>query len=133
MKKGSKARYEERTGIDVSPLIDMVFILLVFFVVTTVFVKELGLPARTLVPDHIECERTEVFALLARSNGQVMFNGRAIPLNSVGTTLQGAMMGEMHPVKIEIEEGVFTDFVVRIIDECYSVGIEGIILGARAG
>jgi len=42
---------DDVTDINISPLIDMVFILLIFFIVTTVFVEEKGLGAQT--PDPV--------------------------------------------------------------------------------
>ena len=41
---------DEMTEINMSPLIDMVFILLIFFIVTTVFVEEKGMVASTPDP-----------------------------------------------------------------------------------
>ena len=41
-KRASLTATEEQTDINISPLIDMVFILLIFFIVTTVFVEEPG-------------------------------------------------------------------------------------------
>ena len=42
-RKRSFATSAEKTDLDISPLIDMVFILLIFFMVTTTFVKDLDL------------------------------------------------------------------------------------------
>ena len=41
--KFTRRRYDEEQGIDISPLIDMVFILLIFFMVSTTFVKDQSL------------------------------------------------------------------------------------------
>jgi biopolymer transport protein ExbD len=40
---GRKVRVEEDAAIDMTPMLDIVFIMLIFFIVTTVFVKEAGI------------------------------------------------------------------------------------------
>ena len=40
---GRKVREEEEATIDMTPMLDIVFIMLIFFIVTTVFVKEAGI------------------------------------------------------------------------------------------
>ncbi len=43
MKRLGKANNEEETDIDITPMLDVVFIMLIFFIVTASFVKESGL------------------------------------------------------------------------------------------
>jgi len=43
MKRLGKAANEEETDIDITPMLDVVFIMLIFFIVTASFVKESGL------------------------------------------------------------------------------------------
>ena len=43
MKRIGKANNEEETDIDITPMLDVVFIMLIFFIVTASFVKESGL------------------------------------------------------------------------------------------
>ncbi|MDQ8203075.1 biopolymer transporter ExbD [Pelagicoccus sp. SDUM812003] len=60
--------------IDISPLIDMVFILLVFFVVTTIFVEETGLEAATASSGEVDA-RPEALELVIDSRRMVTVNG----------------------------------------------------------
>ena len=63
---------EESTEVNISPLIDMVFILLIFFIVTTVFVEEEGLDVNK--PQPSAATRLWSLAALARQrleSGQI--------------------------------------------------------------
>ena len=65
---------DEMTDINISPLIDMVFILLIFFIVTTVFVEEEGMATNTPDPspqtDPPDEDKVRL-TLLIKSNGEV--------------------------------------------------------------
>ena len=43
----NRIREEEDAAIDMTPMLDIVFIMLIFFIVTTSFVKEAGIQVRT--------------------------------------------------------------------------------------
>ena len=58
-----KKNEEGKSGINISPLIDMVFILLIFFIVTTVFIDERGMEAKTSDIGPISAEEVVPFQL----------------------------------------------------------------------
>jgi uncharacterized membrane protein YgcG len=62
MKPSLQERLEQdpEHTINLSPLIDVVFILLIFFIVTTVFVKETGVKVEKPVAGHHPCRRSDL-------------------------------------------------------------------------
>ena len=78
MKRLDGLGLKEKVGIDISPLIDMVFILLVFFIVTTVFLKELGMTAQTSDVVVPVLERVESFTVRLNNRGETVFNDRSV-------------------------------------------------------
>ena len=74
---------EAMSDINISPLIDMVFILLIFFIVTTVFVEETGVdvikPRATMIAD---LEKNSILIAVTASN-QVVFGGQDIGIGGV--------------------------------------------------
>jgi|GEM_PF-2624524 len=73
--KKSFGQGDDVTDINISPLIDMVFILLIFFIVTTVFVEEKGIASQT--PDPVppiddKDEDEDKLSLLIKKTGQVI-------------------------------------------------------------
>jgi len=96
------------TKIDLSPMIDCVFILLIFFIVTTVFVEEIGIPVKQLeitgsppVADPVEPLTLEV-----SSSGVVRYHGRNLDTNAVSGLIQQVLTTQSDlPVLIIVEPG----------------------------
>ena len=66
------------TGIDMSPLMDCVFILLIFFIVTTTFVEETGIEVdKPQAASSVQLEKTSILLALTEK-GQVVYGGREI-------------------------------------------------------
>lgn len=110
---------------DLSPMIDCVFILLIFFIVTAVFVEEDGLPlplpedsnAVSAVQDKL----TVVFTL-ARDNG-VGHEGKRISMDTIGTIVRNALaQDEEVPIIIQAHPQSQLGFRTRIYDEVRQAG-----------
>lgn len=102
--------------LNISPLIDMVFILLIFFIVTTVFVEETGLK---ITKPTIDGKKTDAETVTFRitGQGQVFFEGTDIGLSSVRATVRNAMQKELLPVIIQVENEAPSGVAVRVMDE----------------
>ena len=69
---------EEGMDINISPLIDMVFILLIFFIVTTVFVEETGVDVeKPEAASAVQLEKNSIL-IAVTSKGQVVYGGKEI-------------------------------------------------------
>ncbi|HEX9784649.1 MAG TPA: biopolymer transporter ExbD [Opitutaceae bacterium] len=123
---------QENTDINISPLIDMVFILLIFFIVTTVFVEEKGMGVDK--PDPAAAQQTEenqTILFTLTSNGQVLFEGKSLGSGGVSATVRDRIRREMAPVIIKVEKGAIANLVVRVIDEAKIVGADKISLTSQ--
>jgi biopolymer transport protein ExbD len=92
---------QEETEINLSPMIDCIFILLIFFIVTTVFVEEKGLQANK--PDAAaatQFEETENVTLTITAENQILFEKKAISLPEVTATVRGRVRDPETPVTI---------------------------------
>ena len=120
---------EEEIKMNISPLIDMVFILLIFFIVTTVFVDEQGLgvnkPEPTAEAKAMENE-TIVFTVL--NSGQIFFGKNEIGINAVRAKVLELSRQEKIPVIIEVDNAAPSGTMVRIMDEATLAGAEAISL-----
>ena len=113
--------------INISPLIDMVFILLIFFIVTTVFVEETGVEVtKPQAASQIQLEKNSIL-LAITANGNVIYGGREIGLNGVRATVRRLLQedGSM-PVIIQADEAVPTRTLVRVIDESELAGANSV-------
>ena len=70
-------------NIDMGPLVDMVFLLLIFFVVTTSFVKESGIDVQRASAATAELKQRATVMIGVSPEGQVYFEGKQVDVRSV--------------------------------------------------
>ncbi len=112
---------------DLSPMIDCVFILLIFFIVTAVFVEEDGvplpLPEDSSAVSAVQDKLTVVFTL-AKDN-VVAYEGNRVSLDSVGTIVRNAVSQEEDvPVIIQAHPQAQHGVRTRVYDEVRQAGAE---------
>ncbi len=96
---------EEDTEINLSSMIDCIFILLIFFIVTTVFVEETGLQVNK--PDAAaspSLEEQQSVALEILAGDKVVFEGRQVSIAEVTGIVQGRLGDPETPVVIRAHE-----------------------------
>ena len=110
------------TGIDISPLIDCVFILLIFFIVTTVFVEETGVEVdKPQAASSVRLEKTSILIALT-DKGEVVYGGREIGISGVQPLVKRMLQKEDLPVIIQADAVAQSGLLVRIIDEAKLAG-----------
>ncbi len=114
--------------INISPLIDIVFILLIFFIVTTVFVEETGL--RVDKPRAAAQQDLEQNSILIGINpaGEVYYGGRSIGVNGVRAVVSRLLNQEKMPVIIQADRRTPTETTVSVLDEAKLGGAEQVFV-----
>ncbi len=109
---------EESEEINLSPLIDMVFILLIFFIVTTVFVEETGIDVnKPEAASAVDLDKQSILIALT-PKGEVVYGGRDIGVNGVRSLVQRLTRDDPDmPVILQADKAVSTERLVRVIDE----------------
>jgi len=110
---------DERTDINISPMIDMVFILLIFFIVTTVFVEEKGVGVDKPTPkppDKQEEKKDEPVMLKVTTSNQVLYEGNVITLNRVETIVRNTLAQADVPVILEVQRGALAGMMIQVMD-----------------
>jgi biopolymer transport protein ExbD len=131
---GRKVRVEEDATIDMTPMLDIVFIMLIFFIVTTVFVKEAGVnvnkPNGTLA---VTPKNANIF-IAVTEDGKVWMDKRQIDVDRVRANLERLMAEQPSDVIIiqadkEAEHGL----VVEVMDQIKLAGIDRISIATEGG
>lgn len=108
---------DDSGGIDMSPLIDCVFILLIFFIVTTSFVEESGIEVdKPQAASSVRLEKNSILIAIT-ANGEVVYGGRQIGLAGVQPLVKRMLQAEDIPVIIQADQNVPSGVFVRVIDE----------------
>jgi biopolymer transport protein ExbD len=118
-------------GVDISPLIDCVFILLIFFIVTTTFVEETGVEVdKPQAASSVRLEKTSILLALTEK-GEVVYGGREIGFSGVRQLVKRLLQKEDVPVIIQADAGAPSGLLVRVIDEAKLAGATKVSLAAR--
>ena len=117
-------------SINMSPLIDCVFLLLIFFVVTTVFVEETGVEVQK--PKAASAEDLEKYSMLIAltPEGNIVYGGRQVGLNSVRGIVAQQMKKKEVPVIIIADTDAQAGPLVDLIDECKLAGAKLVSIAA---
>lgn len=114
--------------IDLSPLLDVVFILLIFFIVTTVFVKETGVEVKK--PQSLSASQLEKQSILIAitSDGGVIYAGQDIGIVGVKSTVTQLLSQRQMPVILQVDQDVTTKTLVAVMDQATLGGATSINL-----
>jgi biopolymer transport protein ExbD len=119
---------QEHTGIDLAPMLDFVVNLLIFFIITAVFVKEAGLevnrPTSFEQPQENDSESIQIQIL---DNGEVWVDNRAVDVRAVRANVE--RMSAINPdsgVLILAQERAPTGTLVEVVDQVHLGGIYNI-------
>lgn len=128
-------RLRSRTAeINMAPLIDMVFILLIFFLVTTSFVKESGVDVqRPKAQSAVTKEKSNLIVGVTQE-GIIYIEGQTIDVRSVRARME-RFLAEIPEgsVVIVADKASQTGTVVQIMDACRLAGVQNISLAADKG
>ncbi|CAA6677226.1 MULTISPECIES: biopolymer transporter ExbD [unclassified Lentimonas] len=119
--------------INVSPLIDIVFILLIFFIVTTVFVEETGVEVRRPKAASSQMLEKNSILIAITAEGNVVYGGNEIGVAGVRGTVQRLIKGKMMPVILQVDETVSMELYTEVHDEALKAGAERINLATTDG
>jgi len=122
---------EQAPEINISPLIDMVFLLLIFFMVTTAFVEQTGVDIdKPRAVSAGELEKKSIL-LAVTAQGRVMHGGQKVGIEGVRGLVSRLMRQEKRPVIIVTDRNASAGLVVNVIDECKLAGADKVSIAAE--
>ena len=122
----------ENVDVNMSPLIDMVFLLLIFFVVTTSFVKESGIDVQRSTAATAEVEVRGSIIIGVSSEGEVWIEGKKVDMRSVRGLVERALAEDSEAgVVVTADKASQTGDVVKVMDQCRLAGANNVSLAAK--
>ena len=124
-----KRHLDDASEINITPMLDIIFIMLIFFIVTTSFVREEGLevsrPSNTPPQEVVEDERPIVVRI--DSGGLISVKGRILDSRAVQANLEREKAEKPgSPLIVAAHPDADTQALVTILDAARAVGIESI-------
>ena len=124
MRKKNRAADTDEAEIDLTPMLDVVFIMLIFFIVVASFVKEAGIDVNR--PDDSKSDPSDATSILVKITGddQVWMENRRIDIRSVRANIQRLLAEDPEaPVTIKAERGAKSGTLVGVADAAREAGV----------
>jgi len=127
---GSQHNSEE-SGIDLAPMLDFVLNLLIFFIITAVFVKEIGITVSR--PNAANAEKKEAgnIVVMIRPDGEIVIDSRVVDIRAVRANIE-----RLHAQKpddavvVAADKGAHTGILVNVIDQVRQGGVQNVSIAA---
>jgi biopolymer transport protein ExbD len=119
------------TGIDLAPMLDFVMNLLIFFIITAVFVKEIGITVSR--PNSANAEKKEAGSIVVaiRPDGEIIIDSRVVDIRAVRANIE--RLHAQRPedaVVVAADKGAHTGVLVNVIDQVRQGGVQNVSIAA---
>ena len=123
----------EESEINITPMLDIVFIMLIFFIVTTSFVKEISIDVNRPTKSPIkEQKKSEVISVRISAEGQIFVQDRLITLDAVRANIESNLALKPQATVVVISDReADAGFLVKVIDQSRLAGARNVSLAAQ--
>lgn len=123
MRKFTKDQEEEGADIDLTPMLDVVFIMLIFFIVVASFVKEAGIEVNR--PDNQQSDPSDSQSILViiESDNQIWMENRRVDARAVRANIQRLLAADPEQgVSMKVAKGAEGGVVIDVADAAREAG-----------
>lgn len=122
----------DEAEINITPMLDVVFIMLIFFIVTTSFVKETGVDVNRPSADTATKKDRGNILIAIRANGEVWMNRRLIDVRAVRANVERALAESPEgTIVIVADKESRTGLLVEVYDQAKLAGARSISIAAQ--
>ncbi len=122
----ARKKIEEKEEINMTPMLDIVFIMLIFFIVTATFVKETGIEVEKPTAEMAQ-KNTAIILVAISEKGQIWLEGRPVELGAVqGVIARLYAENPKGSLSIQADEEAPGFHIVDVITEAKAAGVDNI-------
>lgn len=129
MPRRSKRRSSgEDSDVNVTPLLDIVFIMLIFFIVTATFIKEPGVEVNRPDADTAEAQRLVSILVAIDSDNTIWINQEQVPMEGVRSAVE--RLRRENPrgsAVIQADGGAHSEYLVDVLDQIRAAGVDDVV------
>lgn len=126
------APQEDEAQIDMTPMLDVVFIMLIFFIVTSSFVKETGVDVSRPSAETAVTTDAGAVQIGITANDEIWIDKRRIDPRAVRANVEKAMAENAGAaVVIVADEGSNTSVLIKVMDQARLAGAANISVAAK--
>ncbi len=123
---------DDETNIDITPMLDVVFIMLIFFIVTATFVKESGIDVNR--PDAATAVKKEKANILIaiNENNEIWVDRRQVDIRSVRPNIERLHAeNPQGSVVIQADKRAYTETLIKVMDAARAAGVFNVAIAAQ--
>ena len=132
MRRELATQYNEDSEIDLTPMLDVVFIMLIFFIVTATFVKEIGLDVNS--PDknqNVKDADKQSIVVQITSRDRIRIRGRDIDVRAVRANIERLHAENPDaPVVVQPHPESKTNTMIQVMDSARQAGVYNVSIAA---
>ena len=134
MRSQHHTSHGDETGIDLAPMLDFVLNLLIFFIITTSFVREAGVTVSRPEASTALFGGDKANILIAiRPNGEIWMDRRQVDLREVRPLVERLHIERPEDTVVVVaDRGAKNGVVGQVMDEVRAGGIKQVALGAAS-
>ena len=125
-------RQQDESGLDLTPMMDIVFIMLIFFIVTTSFVKETGIEVNMPNADTAERDEKGNILVAISQNNEIWIDKRRVDLKAVRANIERLKIEYPEgSVIIQADKEARSGLLVETMDQIRLAGVQNISIAAK--
>ncbi|MEC7939435.1 MAG: biopolymer transporter ExbD [Pseudomonadota bacterium] len=131
MRLGRRHSKNEEAQIDLTSMLDIVFIMLIFFIVTSSFVRESGVEVNRPQASNVVSQKDAGIFVAITSANDIFVDKRVVDVERVQATLEHLLLEQPDAsLVIQADEHAYNGTVVKVMDAAKGAGVKNIALAA---
>ena len=123
---------EEEANIDMTPMLDVVFIMLIFFIVTASFVKEAGIDVNRPEASTAAAKPRATILVAISDKGEIWINKRRIDVRAVQANIERLHAeNPQGTVVIQADKKATTETLIKVMDASRAAGVYDVSIAAQ--
>ena len=128
----SSAVKDDESEINLTPMLDVVFIMLIFFIVNAICIKETGLEINSPDSEKAETQENAAILIAVGPTGEVWMDGRRIDVRQVKANVVKLLADNPKgSVVIQADEKAAADTIIKVMDGAREAGVNAISLASE--
>jgi biopolymer transport protein ExbD len=131
LKRRAVGHSSDETGIDLAPMLDFVMNLLIFFIITAVFAKEIGLTVSRPSATNAEKKEGGNIVVAIDAAGDIWIEKKVVDVRAVRASIERLHAQKPDDAVVVVaEKGAHTGILVQVIDQVRQGGVQNVSIAA---
>ena len=132
MRLSRRQHKQEEAQVDLTSMLDIVFIMLIFFIVTSSFVRESGVEVNRPTASNVVSQKDAGIFVAITSANDIYIDKRIVDVERVQATLEHLVLDKPDAsLVIQADEHAYSGTVVKVMDAAKGAGVRNIALAAE--